>query len=104
LLPLFLWQQHRGMRRAAIGRPTARTHVLKLAKAKRYAGTGEGMRIRLAHGLSLQDIADGVGVGVTTLWRWENGRNAPRSGAGARWADLLDELEAQDQGSPVGAA
>lgn len=68
--------------------------VLKLAKARRYAASGDGRRVRLANDLSLRDVAQPVGVGITTLWRWENDRNSPRGDAAVRWADLLDQLQA----------
>jgi DNA-binding transcriptional regulator YiaG len=75
---------------AALASATAR--VLGVAKARRYATSGEGKRIRQENNLSLQDIAGPVGVGVNTLWRWERGRNLPRGEAGTRWCQVLDAL------------
>jgi transcriptional regulator with XRE-family HTH domain len=71
---------------------TAADRVLKLARARRYAATGEGRRIRLAHRLSLPDVAAGTGAGVTTIWRWEHDRHRPQGDAAIRWVELLDAL------------
>jgi DNA-binding transcriptional regulator YiaG len=74
---------------------TANTsRVLKLARARRLSTTGEARQVRLAQGLSLRDVAEAVGVGVTTLWRWEQARNSPHGEAALRWVDLLDQLSA----------
>jgi hypothetical protein len=70
----------------------ATARVLGVAKARRYATSGDGRRVRLENNLSLQDIADAVGVGVNTVWRWELGRNLPRGEAGTRWCEVLDAL------------
>ncbi len=69
--------------------------VLALARARRYAETGEGHRIRRRHRLSLHECATATGTSVTTLWRWENGRNAPQGDAAVRWSRLLEDLESQ---------
>jgi transcriptional regulator with XRE-family HTH domain len=81
----------------------ARHRALQIAKGRRYSQTGEGKALRLQAGLALQHIAEGVGVGVTTVWRWEQGRNTPCGDAAARWADLLDALAAERTGGPDAA-
>lgn len=82
------------MQPASITRDQSR--VLALARAKRYAQTGEGRRIRLEHDLSLGELAGGVGVGITTIHRWEKGQNVPHGDAAVRWVELLEALAAAD--------
>lgn len=72
--------------------------AVKLARARRYAATGEGRAIRLQHRLSLPDVAAGTGCGTTTIWRWEHGRNLPQGDAAVRWVELLDSLAALTPG------
>lgn len=67
--------------------------ALRLAAARRYSASGAGRRIRLDAKLSLQEIADAIGVSNPTISRWENGLNQPRGEAGALWARLLADLE-----------
>jgi DNA-binding transcriptional regulator YiaG len=66
--------------------------VVKLARARRYAATGEGRTIRQRHRLSLPDVAAGAGVSVSTIWRWEWNRTRPQGDAAVRWVELLDAL------------
>jgi DNA-binding transcriptional regulator YiaG len=70
-----------------------RDQVLALARARRYAQTGEAKTIRERHELSLQNIAEGVGVSPVTVWRWEHGESTPQGMAGVRWCTLLEELD-----------
>ncbi len=67
--------------------------VLLLARARTYASSGDGRRLRLAHCLSLHDLAETIGVTPGCLSRWERGDRMPRSEAGVRYAELLQELE-----------
>lgn len=69
------------------------SQILLLARARRLASSGDGQRIRTGADLSLSEVADAVGVNITTLWRWEHGERSPRGEPAARWARLLDELE-----------
>lgn len=34
-------------------------------------------KLRLTHGLSLEEVSAGIGAGVGTLYRWEQGINSP---------------------------
>lgn len=63
-----------------------------LAVARRLAANGEARRLRVASGLSLGDIARDVGVGVSTVSRWETGQRSPRGEAALRYAGVLAEL------------
>lgn len=67
--------------------------ILLVARARRLATSGDGMRIRTAADLSLSEVADAVGISVSALWRWEHGERAPRGAPAAAWARLLDELD-----------
>lgn len=67
--------------------------MLRLAAARRHSAAGTGRAIRQGANLSLQEIAEAVGVGVPTVSRWENGLRQPRGEAAARWAELLADLQ-----------
>jgi transcriptional regulator with XRE-family HTH domain len=66
--------------------------VVRVARARRLAASGEARARRLAAALSLQEVADAVGCSAVAVWRWEKGTRAPRGPAAARYADLLDAL------------
>lgn len=51
-----------------------------------------GRTIRNAAGLSLQELAEEIGVDPATLARWEVGKAKPRREAALRWAVVLDQL------------
>lgn len=67
--------------------------VLRIARAKRFAASGEGRRIRKEAGLSQPQLADPIGVDPATLCRWESGKRSPRGEAALLWLDLLEELD-----------
>ncbi len=67
--------------------------LVDLARARRYATSGDGGRIRAAASLSLHEVADAAGCSVTTVWRWERGERAPRGAAAVAWARLLNDLQ-----------
>jgi len=46
-------------------------------------------RARLKQGLSLQSLADAIGVHLTTLWRWEHDEQEPRL---SRVEDIAEAL------------
>lgn len=52
----------------------------------------ERARLRRAHGLSQQDVADAVGIRKATLVDWEKGRSAPRPPQREVYAHLLRRL------------
>lgn len=71
----------------------SREQVLALARARRYAQDGTARAIREAHGLSLANMAEGIGVVTATIWRWEHGETEPRGMAAVRWCQLLEDLQ-----------
>ncbi|WP_448617247.1 helix-turn-helix domain-containing protein [Geodermatophilus sp. URMC 65] len=77
------------------------TTVERLVGARALPASGEARRIRLAAGISLQQIAAEIGVSVSAIYRWERGDRMPRSHAAAEYGALLlrlrDILERQWQ-------
>jgi transcriptional regulator with XRE-family HTH domain len=51
-----------------------------------------------ARGLSIQDVADMVGIDQSAVWRWVNGKTSPNRMARARLAELglYDNREIRD--------
>lgn len=68
--------------------------IVRIARARRLAA-GSGRRIRLASGVSVRELAAGVGVDPSTLWRWETGRSRPRGEAALRWERALEALNGE---------
>lgn len=68
-------------------------HLERLVRARQYATTGAGKRIREGANLTGRELAVDVGVSHTTLLRWEEGESRPRGESAVRWAQLLDELQ-----------
>ncbi|MCU1624235.1 MAG: hypothetical protein JWL79_3080 [Frankiales bacterium] len=66
--------------------------LLLLARARRYAASGEGQEIRVRAGLSVREVAEAVGVARHTLWKWERGERVPRADGATAWASFLGEL------------
>lgn len=60
-----------------------------------HARTGSGRAIREKCGVTAQEIADMLGVTLTTVLRWEKAESVPRRKAAERWATLLAELQRQ---------
>lgn len=46
--------------------------------------------LRRAAGKTQEKLAENIGVSVTTVWRWENGKDRPRA---RRLHDLARELK-----------
>jgi len=70
----------------------ART-LTDLARARQLATNGDGKRIRKQAGLSGAEVARGIDISTSTLWRWEAGQRAPHGPAALRWVALLDQLQ-----------
>jgi transcriptional regulator with XRE-family HTH domain len=70
------------------------TALLRLTSARRLARTGRGRELRLGAGLSLGEVAGAVGVGESTVYRWERAERMPRGEPAIAWAELCDRLEA----------
>jgi DNA-binding transcriptional regulator YiaG len=71
-----------------------RSEVERLVLARQLAASGEARRIRLAAGLSLNDIATQAEVTAAAVWKWETGARRP-SGVGAlKYLRTLERLRA----------
>ena len=53
----------------------------------------ERMRIRMRAGVTLQQIADTLGVSAVTAWNWENGKDGPGRENAIRYGELLKRLD-----------
>ena len=69
-------------------------HLVKLATVRAAARSGASRDVRMAAGLSLREVAEAIGVGVSTIHRWEAGDRRPHGAAALRYADLISELKA----------
>jgi DNA-binding transcriptional regulator YiaG len=69
------------------------SRLAKLATIRAASQTGTTRSVRLAAGLSLREVADSVGVGASTIYRWETGERRPYGKAALRYGDLIAELE-----------
>ncbi len=66
--------------------------ILLLVDARRHAASGTGRAIRVAAELSMDQLAEAIGVTKPTIWRWEQRKHRPRGAAAIRWARLLADL------------
>ena len=64
-----------------------------LVRAARLPPPARRKRIREKAGVSLQRMADELGVSVTSIWHWESGKDGPSLENAARYRVLLDQLE-----------
>lgn len=69
------------------------TRLIRLARVRHLAQTGEARRIRAAAGLSQGEIADFVDVRPSTVSRWETGQRTPTGPAALLWLSLLEDLD-----------
>lgn len=65
--------------------------VARLARIRRWCATGEARRRRKDAGLSLMEVAEAIGVNLTTVHRWENGSHRPRRSAALRYLAALEQ-------------
>ncbi len=63
-----------------------------LAAARRLAGSPRARTIRERAGLSLADMAAGLGVSAAAVQRWEAGLRRPGRDVALRYAAVLDAL------------
>jgi len=63
---------------------------VQIVEVRRALASGAARRIREHADLSLAEMAKGVPVDPSTLWRWETGRQCPRGAAALRYAALLE--------------
>lgn len=66
--------------------------LVDLARVRRLVRAGDARYIRVAVGLSLGEVARGVGVAKATVSRWEAGQRIPRGPAALRYGELLEAL------------
>jgi hypothetical protein len=72
----------------------------RLAKARAICTSGEGRRLRLAAGVSLEEVAadirelTGESLSGNAVWQWEMCRRSPRGNAGAAYGEIISNLEA----------
>jgi transcriptional regulator with XRE-family HTH domain len=67
--------------------------LLTIANLRERCRSGAARALRLSAGLSLQDVSNASGPGVSTLWRWETGARRPlATPAALRYAELLEAL------------
>jgi len=74
------------------------TDLVRLAAVRSLADSGRARSIRRAAGISLQEVANVVGVRASTISRWESGQRVPRGDAALRYARLLHRLAACEAG------
>ena len=72
--------------------------ITSVARARRMAREGEGLRVRLDLGLSLADVASLVGVSLSTLSRWERHQRIPRGAQAIRYQAVVQDLVRRGDG------
>jgi DNA-binding transcriptional regulator YiaG len=73
--------------------------LVELAKVRGLVRSGNAKYLRLARGLSIGEIASGVGVAKATVFRWEKGERVPRGAAALRYGELLESLRPGTDGN-----
>lgn len=72
--------------------------LVRIANLRDMCRSGAARALRVSAGLSLQNVSDTTGIGVATLWRWENGNRQPLASEKAlRHAGLLEQLADRDR-------
>ena len=66
--------------------------LAELVRASRLPSLAERKRIRKAAGVSLQRMADAIGVNASSIHHWENDTHAPSMEHAAKYRALLEEL------------
>lgn len=79
------------------------SEIMLLVEAHKKARSGDAKRIRQRAGLTMAQVAAVIGVGESTVSRWEGGSRKPRGEHALKWAALLNELE-RAQAEPTVAA
>lgn len=69
------------------------SEIMLLVEAHKKARSGDAKKIRQQAGLTMAQVAAVVGVGESTVSRWEGGSRKPRGEHALKWAALLNELE-----------
>lgn len=71
-----------------------------LVRAAQLPTPAKRRRIREKAGLSLQRMADALGVTAPTVWNWENDKDGPSLENAAKYRKLLDDLADAVGGRP----
>jgi transcriptional regulator with XRE-family HTH domain len=66
--------------------------LVLLMRVRSLARSGAARSVRLAAGLSLAEVAQAVGTGAPTVYRWEQGIHAPSGDLGLKYASVLAQL------------
>jgi DNA-binding transcriptional regulator YiaG len=66
--------------------------LLKLAEARRLAQSGEGRAVRLAAGMSCDQIGGAIGVSGVAISRWETGQRKPSGEPALKYVDVIGGL------------
>jgi len=66
--------------------------LASLSRVRSLAASGVARAVRERAGLSLSEMAGTIGVGISTLSRWERAERAPRGEAALAYARVLEEL------------
>jgi len=66
--------------------------LVRISTVRRDAASGAAREARKDARVSQPELAEVVGIPVSTLSRWEKGLQAPRGPAALRYADALDRL------------
>jgi DNA-binding transcriptional regulator YiaG len=69
------------------------SEIMLLVEAHKKARSGDAKKIRQKAGLTMAQVAAVIGVGESTVSRWEGGSRKPRGEHALKWAALLNELE-----------
>ena len=73
---------------------TSTSRLLLLAKTRTRVADGSAKALRQRYGLSLTEIAEGLSISPTTVWRYERGDRVPRGDVAVRYGQLLSDLAA----------
>lgn len=68
------------------------SELVRLARVRQLAASGEAARIRKRSCLSASAAAGAVGVSHVSMLRWEKGQRLPSGDAALRYLELLDAL------------
>ena len=68
------------------------SELIAVARVRSLAKSGDAHSIRVSAGVSLAELGSSVGVGPTTVYRWENGQRVPRGDLALAYASVLDAL------------
>jgi DNA-binding XRE family transcriptional regulator len=69
-----------------------RSDLQLIAEARTRAASGAARRLRVAAGLSQQNVASAVGVDQATVAGWESGRFLPKGKHAIAYGRLLRDL------------